>query len=60
MHFPTDCQYSKTLVVFPIVWDTTSMDVNRYYKDKTVPWSNLFEKFWVKSRIFNLGYFKVI
>lgn len=43
MHFPTDCQYSKTLVVFPIVWDTTSMDVNRYYKDKTVPWSNLFE-----------------
>lgn len=36
------------------------MDVNRYYKDKRVPWSNLFEKFWVKSRIFNLGYFKVI
>ena len=60
MRFPTDCQYSKILVVFPKVWDRSSMDVDRYYQDKRVPQSNLFEQFWVKSRVFHLGYFKLI
>lgn len=36
------------------------MDVSRHYLDKRVPQSTLFEKSLVKSRLFNVLYFKLI